>query len=598
MGDILTGKKHFSILFPKEDTRYNVMSGTTWHDLGFDVLVKKLTLQPQEQTIIMKVMTNMTDDPEVSRFRLEVFRDILEHPRLRKRMMELLGHINHLLDFSSMRRSSYDDDTASIWDLMHRLDDINDYIMSVEAIHDCLSEPGIRSAGLTGLREYADSLYSDNGFDALKKDISELKATTSTIRSVTLGVNLNSRFEAEAIGLVSINRKPFTKAPLLSNFSGALVRRDIARNTEEWNGDMTFHQVSEGDLHSGELQDVARMKALMVNPIMTIGMTNVSRSDTTMDMPRYLDRIANHMLFQTSRKLREVLDRYVTISVYEFTSLIPEFMYYIRWAEYVLARREQGYLFCLPEVAGTEDTTAVEDAKTVEDGEARLPRSMDAVGFYNMKLIDEVPKPSDIVHNELFFDDEHQLFLLTGANRGGKTTVTQAIGQLFVMAQGGIAAPAGKFVFKPVDCIYTHFPADEDKTMDLGRLGEECQRFKDIYAAATDSSLLLLNETFSTTSFDEGYFIAADAVRALLSKGVRTLFNTHMHKLAYDIDSFNGGSDRYKCSSLIVQTSLNGVRSYRVAVAPPDGSSYAADIARKYGVTFEQLTESGLTKMS
>lgn len=77
--------------------------------------------------------------------------------------------------------------------------------------------------------------------------------------------------------------------------------------------------------------------------------------------------------------------------------------------------------------------------------------------------------------NDLNFDRERRVYILTGANRGGKTTITQAIGQLFVLAQGGIYIPGKSFVFSPVTGIYTHFPADEDKTLDLGRLGKSAR---------------------------------------------------------------------------------------------------------------------------
>ena len=197
---------------------------------------------------------------------------------------------------------------------------------------------------------------------------------------------------------------------------------------------------------------------------------------------------------------------------------------------------------------------------------------------------------NDIVKNNLDFSDEHNLYILTGANRGGKTTITQTIGQLFFIAQGGIYVPGTKFEYTPLDAIYTHFPADEDKTMDLGRLGEECKRFREIFSESTDKSLLLLNETFSTTSFEEGYYIAKDCVKAILSKGTRTIYNTHMHKLALDIDEINEGMGQKKSASLIVK-SEEGKRSYEVAVAPPVGMSYAKDIAEKYGVTYEELTE-------
>ena len=143
---------------------------------------------------------------------------------------------------------------------------------------------------------------------------------------------------------------------------------------------------------------------------------------------------------------------------------------------------------------------------------------MSAECFYNLKLAMNMENVSEIVPNDLTFDKEHTVYILTGANRGGKTTITQAVGQLFVLAQGGLFVPAESFRYVPCNCIYTHFPADEDKTMDLGRLGEECVRFKEIFSQASIKSLLLLNESFSTTSFEEGYYIARDSIKALLTK--------------------------------------------------------------------------------
>ena len=124
--------------------------------------------------------------------------------------------------------------------------------------------------------------------------------------------------------------------------------------------------------------------------------------------------------------------------------------------------------------------------------------------------------------------------------------------------------------------------------MDLGRLGEECVRFKEIYFSCTKDSLLLLNETFSTTSFEEGFYIAKDSVRALLKKQVRTIYNTHMHKLAADVNEINKESCGIKVSSLIMKND-GGKRSFKVEVACPEGMSYARDIAEKYGITYEML---------
>ena len=216
---------------------------------------------------------------------------------------------------------------------------------------------------------------------------------------------------------------------------------------------------------------------------------------------------------------------------------------------------------------------------------------MKAVGLYNLKLI-ATEQPENVVPNDLVFDPEKRVYVLTGANRGGKTTVTQAVGQLFILAQSGIPVPAESFEYDPADRVLTHFPADEDKTLDLGRLGEECRRFRELFVSCTPESLLLLNETFSTTSFEEGYFIAADAVRAILGRGTRTIYNTHMHKLAQDLDTvINTGEAEGKAVSLVAET-REGKHSFRVVIAPPEGQSFARDIAEKYGVTYESLTAS------
>ena len=62
-----------------------------------------------------------------------------------------------------------------------------------------------------------------------------------------------------------------------------------------------------------------------------------------------------------------------------------------------------------------------------------------------------------------------------------------------------------------------------------------------------------------------------------------------MHKLAESVEEMNAESTGVKASSLIMKNE-NGKRSFKVEIAAPKGSSYAKDIAEKYGVTYEMLT--------
>ena len=559
-----------SILYPYEDVKFRQLSRTACHDLGLDTICKELSESADEQRLIMNVLSNMTDDAKTAQYRTEVFEDILGLSDMRKRMMELFEKIEFIRDYSSGRMET--DEKLGFWHLMHRLREIDDYIKYVEEMRACLADEKIRSRGMLELRGYIDELYNEAHFEQMKKDISELRSKSDTIQSVTLGVNVNDRFEAISVGLVSVNSKQFKKSGIVGNFADAIASKDKVHDDTDWNGDMHYHQIDKIHDHElgvfveglGALNSVSS-SGLMDNRIRAT-VVNTIQGDNTSNTTFYLDKIMNKLLTSLVKKLRDVLSKYAEIAVVNISKLIPEFVYYIRMAEFVEKQTRRGFAFCRAQTT---------------DGEGV---SMDARGLYNLKLAVSVENSADIVPNDLVFDKERRVYILTGANRGGKTTITQGIGLLYVLAQGGIYVPAQSFLYRPADAVYTHFPADEDKTMDLGRLGEECVRFKEIYSECTEKSLVLLNETFSTTSFEEGYYIAVDSVRALLKKGARTVYNTHMHKLAADTGSLGEGA-----ASIIVKSD-GGKRSFKVVAAPPEGLSYARDIAEKYGVTYEMLT--------
>lgn len=568
--------KGISILFPNGDAKFVQMSESAFHDLGLDSICKALTSDAKEQRYISGIISNMTADADTARFRQEVFADILNLPQLRKKITELFDKLEFMKSFGSLAKKT--EEKLGIWYLLHRLDELDDYIKCVEAMRECLSDEGIKSQGLIAFRDYIGGIYEDSCFAQMRKDIGELKLKASEIRSVTIGVNVNDRFEATSMGLISVNSKPFKKSGIVGSFADALASKGGIKDDTEWNGEMRYHEVDRSANGSPAAIFQKGMGFLAMQQ--TGGFVDAKVRNTIVNMPEddsmnsstfYLEKVMNKMLDTLVKRLSDTLSKYVDVAVINISKLIPEFTYYIRFAEFIEKNMSAGFRFSQAKAMGKADCT------------------MDARGFYNMRLALSLENAADIVLNDLKFDSEHTVYILTGANRGGKTTVTQAVGLLFALAQGGIYVPAASFEYAPVDCIYTHFPADEDKTIDLGRLGEECVRFKQLYADCTADSLLLLNESFSTTSFEEGYFIARDSVRAILKKQVRTIYNTHMHKLAADAPEMNEQESGAKVASLVVKSD-GGKRSFKVDVASPEGMSYARDIAEKYGVTYEMLT--------
>ena len=565
----------FSLLQPAGTTpEYRRLPDNVMHDLGLEAFCQALSDDAKERRFITNILSQITDDADAAAYRRQIFVDILQLPELRDNIMQLLDKIQFMKDFSAMHKTS--DEELGLWHLLHRLDELDDYIRTIETLRSCLSDENIRSEGLISLRAYISELYEDACFAEMKKDIAALKIKASDIQSITLGINVNERFEAVSFGLVSVNKKPFKKSGIVSNFADAISAKDKLNDSSDWDGDMHYHLISNEKKHGlieymkNEAGLLAVQSSFAVDARTRSTIVNAMADGAAASSTFYLDTVVNKILSSLVRKLRDTLTKYANTAIVNVSGLVPEFIYYIRCAEYISGMMKKGCKFCQPEPES--------------EGEA----SMTAKGFYNLNLAMNLENVSDIVTNDLVFDKKHTVYILTGANRGGKTTITQAVGQLFVLAQGGLFVPAESFRYIPCDCIYTHFPADEDKTMDLGRLGEECVRFREIYSQASSRSLLLLNETFSTTSFEEGYYIAGDSVKALLTKAVRTINNTHMHKLGADAERFTHESSGAGAASLVMQTEA-GKRSFKALLAQPEGSSYARDIAEKYGVTYDML---------
>ncbi len=532
---------NFSLLYPAgKEPSYQTLNDEACNDLSLEYICDALTESEYEQNIIKRMMMKIESDPEVIRYRCDIFDDILKFPSLRNKIKELLEQLDYLKD---LERSAKDNTAAPVWQLINRLQELDAYVNCITGINESLTENPINSVGLKKMKDYVSSVYNESGFEHLNEDIKSMMGDIGQIRSVSLGVNLDSHMRPVEVGIVSLNDEKFTRPGVLQQFLDFASKKSEIHGGASFDGMTKIHTVG---------------KAAGEDPLMN-----------------NLSRVVSEMLGSTVKQLKNKLSRYVNISGYSLTKLIPEFIFYVRWAEFCSKIIDKGIPMSKPEIL---------------EGEKR---EMSAKELYNLKLAIQIlqDKKIDIICNDFDFNKEHGIYIMTGPNRGGKTTFTQAVGIIFLLAQHGIYVPASSLSLSPCDNIYTHFPADENQTVDLGRLGEESKRLSEIFSIATNRSILLFNESLATTSFAEGLYIAKDVVKALRYLGARTVFNTHMHELAMQLDLMNALDGDIKVASLI--TGIHeGKRSYKVFIAPPEGVSYARDIAEKYGVTFDQLKKS------
>jgi len=217
-------------------------------------------------------------------------------------------------------------------------------------------------------------------------------------------------------------------------------------------------------------------------------------------------------------------------------------------------------------------------------------RAFHVKGAYNINLSENI-KLADIVTNDFDMDNHGRIFILTGANSGGKTTFTQAIGQIQLLAQLGLMVPASLASISLVNGIFTHFPMVEASTVDLGRLGKECLDFSTLFKKVDSQSLILLNESFTSTSHLESLTIAGEVIKAAKYKEARVIYNTHLHELVDQVLMLNDLMDNSTPIVSITSGNQDDINSYKITEGPSSGISYAMKIAESFGITYNQLAK-------
>ena len=173
--------------------------------------------------------------------------------------------------------------------------------------------------------------------------------------------------------------------------------------------------------------------------------------------------------------------------------------------------------------------------------------------------------------------DDKTLVLITGANKGGKSTYLRSIGLSQLMMQCGMFVTAETYRASLCDSLITHFKREEDITMKSGKLDEELSRMNDIIEHLTPNSIVLFNESFAATNEREGAEIARQIVSALLEKQIRVFFVTHLYDFANSIYV----KKLSNVLSLRAERQNDTSRTFRLIEAEPLKTSYGEDLYNK-----------------
>ncbi|MCQ2538968.1 MAG: hypothetical protein MJ114_00830 [Acetatifactor sp.] len=174
------------------------------------------------------------------------------------------------------------------------------------------------------------------------------------------------------------------------------------------------------------------------------------------------------------------------------------------------------------------------------------------------------------------------LLIVTGANQGGKSTFLRSIGVAQIMMQAGLPVTAKRYRTGIFPAFFTHFTRREDSAMNSGRLDEELGRMNQIIENLGENSLILLNESFATTTEKEGSVIAYDIIKALSEAGVKILTVTHLLSFAQKIYEEAGEAEAkgepMPITFLSAERREDGKRTFKMIQHAPELTSFGLDL--------------------
>lgn len=525
-------------------------------DINADMLLEGMEIRNENKSYIKMRLMDMVLDDNIIKYRQDILKDFIKYPDIEQSFDQtLLPMITRLRE---MRKANiaHDDNLRKIaW----RIEMLKLYMQCVDILHGLICSPDKKfcSAGMTELQKMISNIYESEGYGELKRQIPDLYDKLQTMKGITIGINLDEQMRPAEAVVLSIEEKPFKQKGLVSSMFG------LKKNDDSYHGIGAFYSILREN--KANSLDIAIMRDI------------------------------DSIMGDTFRHLGETLTRFEWIETAFLFELLPEVYYYIGGSRLAAKLKNSGLPVCFPEPAPKDER--IFKVNDMYDASFAL-RIMSDIGLDDLSNV--------VVCNDAEMSDKAgRIFILTGANQGGKTTFTRALGICQLLFQAGFPIPGTSGRISPVDNIYTHFPELEKNSISEGRLGEECIRLETILPRLTKYSMILMNESLSSTSHQECLFIAEEIMKYLRRVGARCVFATHIHELAENIPDLNSvpalsdmvslvaGVDEGTDMEVLTEEGRKkyegSKRTYKILPMPPQGKSFAMDIARTYGISFDQL---------
>ena len=243
-----------------------------------------------------------------------------------------------------------------------------------------------------------------------------------------------------------------------------------------------------------------------------------------------------------------------------------ESQFYLGYLEHIQPLRAAGLPFCYPRLSTSPGPVS---AKAVFD--LALATKANSAGA-----------SGSVVSNDFDLGPHERTVVVTGPNSGGKTTFARAFGQLHYLASLGLPVPAQEAELVLADGVHTSFGQAEQLGTGRSHLEDELVHLRAIIERVTPRSVVVLNESFSSTTLADAAVLGKAVLAQLVEQGSLCVLVTFVDELAM--------ASRGTVSLVAtVDPDDPVVRTYKVVRKAPEGRAYAAALAERYRLTYQAM---------
>jgi DNA mismatch repair protein MutS len=261
--------------------------------------------------------------------------------------------------------------------------------------------------------------------------------------------------------------------------------------------------------------------------------------------------------------LEDYADRHAAYLDPAIAAFDREIHFYLDYLAYVDAVRSEALAFCFPVVSAT--------SKTISGN-----------GAFDLALAYRLHDPAAVVVNDFCLEGPERILVVTGPNQGGKTTFARMVGQMHFLAGLGLPVPGRDAALLLTDYVLTHFQRRERVENQRSELEIGLLHVHKLLARATDRSLIILNEVFSSTSLTDAVYLNKAVLARISDLDALCVCVTFLDELA---------TLNEKTVSMVgtVDPDDPDIRTYKVVRRPANGLAYAAAIAAKYELSYDSV---------